>query len=102
MGYDCGDSYPFDFQLNWFPFGSKSKGELSPRSYPIQCERKWKYSFLGVVSLTFMTVISIYDPLRTSAMPGVQYNKALFPYMCDSISSCLWHVFSQICAIPAP
>ena len=27
---------------------SKSKGKLSPRSYPIQCERKWKYSFLSV------------------------------------------------------
>ena len=26
----------------------KSKGELLPRSYPIQCERKWKYSFLSV------------------------------------------------------
>ena len=30
------------------PFGSKSKGKLLPRSYPIQCERKWKYSFLSV------------------------------------------------------
>ena len=26
----------------------KSNGKLSPRSYPIQFERKWKYSFLGV------------------------------------------------------
>ena len=25
----------------------KSKRKLSPRSYPIQCERKWKYSFLS-------------------------------------------------------
>ena len=29
----------------WF---RKSKRKLSPRSYPIQCERKWKYSFLSV------------------------------------------------------
>ena len=48
MGYDRGDSFPFDFESNGFPFGSKSKGKLSPRSYPIQCERKWKCSFLSV------------------------------------------------------
>ena len=47
MGYDRGDCFPFDFEPNGIPFGSKSKGKLSPRSYPIQCERKWKYSFLS-------------------------------------------------------
>ena len=47
MGYERGDSFPFDFELNGIPFGFKSKGKLSPRSYPIQCERKWKYSFLS-------------------------------------------------------
>ena len=45
MGYDRGDSFPYDFELNGILFGSKSKGKLSPRSYPIQCERKCKYSF---------------------------------------------------------
>ena len=49
MGYDRGDSSPFDFEPNGMPFGSKSKGKLSPRSYPIQCDRKWKYSFLSVL-----------------------------------------------------
>ena len=34
MGYGCGDSFPFDFEPNRIPFGSKSKGKLSPRSYP--------------------------------------------------------------------
>ena len=29
------------------PIGSKSNGKLSPRTYPIQCERKWKHSFLS-------------------------------------------------------
>ena len=48
MGYDRGDSFPFDFEPNGNAFGSKLKGNLSPRSYPIQCERKWKYSFLSV------------------------------------------------------
>ena len=60
-------SIPFPFRLNgiwsWWqfsfrfsepnriPFGSKSKGKLSPQSYPIQFERKWKYSFLSQVPL---------------------------------------------------
>ena len=48
MGSDRGDSFPFDFEPNENLFGSKSKEKLSPRSYPIQCERKWKYSFLNV------------------------------------------------------
>ena len=48
MGYDHGDSFPFDFELNGIPFGSKSNGKLSPRSYPIQCEKNWKCSFFSV------------------------------------------------------
>ena len=48
MGYDRDDNFPFDFKPNGIPFGSKSKGKLSPRSYPIQCERNWKDSFLSV------------------------------------------------------
>ena len=47
MGYDRSDSFPFDFEPNGIPFDSKSKGKLSPRSYPIQSERKCKYSFLS-------------------------------------------------------
>ena len=47
MGYDRGNSFPFDFGTNGFPFGSKLKGKQSPRSFPIQCERKLKYSFLS-------------------------------------------------------
>ena len=48
MEYDRGDSFPFNFERNRIPFGSKSKEKLSPRSYPIQYERKWRHSFLGV------------------------------------------------------
>ena len=47
MGYDRGDSLPFNIEPNGIPFGSKSKGKLSPRLYPTQCEMKWKYSFLN-------------------------------------------------------
>ena len=51
MENDRGDSYLFDFEPNGISFGSKSKGKLSPRSYPIQKERKWKYSFLSASGL---------------------------------------------------
>ena len=39
---------PLDFEPNGIPFGSKSKGKLSPRSYSIRFERKWKHSFVSV------------------------------------------------------
>ena len=48
MGYDCGDSFIFDFEPNEIPFDSKSIGKLSPQPYPIRFENKWKYSFLSV------------------------------------------------------
>ena len=48
MGYDHSDSFPFDFEPNRILFGTKSKGKLSPRSYPILYEREWKSSFLSV------------------------------------------------------
>ena len=47
IGYDRGDSFPFDFEPNGIPFGSKSERKPSPRSYTIQREKKWKYSFLS-------------------------------------------------------
>ena len=47
MGYDRGDSIPFDFEPDGILFGSKSKGKLSPR-YHIKFERNWKSSFLSV------------------------------------------------------
>ena len=59
MGYNRGDSFPFDFEPNGIPFCSKLKGKLSPRSYPIQCERKWKDSFLSVSDM-FMGAQSLF------------------------------------------
>ena len=49
MGYDCGDSFPLDFEPNRIPFGSKSKGKLSSRSYPIQFDKKLNNSFLSAL-----------------------------------------------------
>ena len=61
MGYDRGDNFPFDFEPNEIPFGSKSKGKLPPRSYPIQYERKWQHSFLSVHYATHVFIsVSIY------------------------------------------
>ena len=51
MGYDRGNSFSFDFEQNGIPFGSKSKGKPSPRSYHIQFERKWRSSFLSACSV---------------------------------------------------
>ena len=49
MGYDRGaNRFLFDFEPNRIPFGSEWKGNLSPRPYTIQYERKWKYSFISV------------------------------------------------------
>ena len=51
MGYDRGDGFLLDFEPNGNPFGLKSVGKLSLRSYPIQFERKLKYSFLSVAEM---------------------------------------------------
>ena len=48
MEYDRGDSVPFYFEPNGIPFGSKSKGKLSPPPYLIQFERNWKHGFVSV------------------------------------------------------
>ena len=47
MGYGRGDSFPFYFEPNGIPYGSKLKGKLSPRPYPIRFERKWMHSSLS-------------------------------------------------------
>ena len=54
MGYDRGDNFPFDFEPNGNPFGSKSKGKLSPRSYPIQCE---------IGNIVFSVYVCVSEPI---------------------------------------
>ena len=80
MGYDRGDSFPFDFQPNGVPFHSKSKGKLSPRSYHIQFDRKWNTSFLSacatskkiVKSLKVFKVIKSHCKVITSFFEAVR------------------------------
>ena len=75
--YDRGDSSPFNFEPNRIPFGSKSKGKLSPRPYPIQCERKWNTSFLSGRSLIFS--------VNSSALPGyIESDKVFIMTMSQS------------------
>ena len=58
MGYNHGDSFPFDFEPNGIQFGLKSKEKLTQRSGPIQYERRWKNSFLGVGKIAVCFVIA--------------------------------------------
>ena len=71
MGYDRGDSFPSDYEPNEIPFGLKSKGKLSPRSYPIQFERKWKYSFLSVRESYFRFLSIILKHYHADSFPFV-------------------------------
>ena len=59
MEYDRGESFPSDFEPNEILIGSKSKGKLSPRPYPIQYERKWNTSLHNVGSLRTITAPAI-------------------------------------------
>ena len=68
MGYNRGDSFPFDFEPNVIPFGLKSKGKTSPRSYPIQCESKWKYSFLSA-QCRWLSVDRLFPQITPNKVP---------------------------------
>ena len=64
MWYDHGNCFPFDFEPNGITFGINSKGKLSPRSYPIQFERKWRCSFPSIPG----TIQGVANATRTSNM----------------------------------
>ena len=69
MGYDGGDSFHFDFEPNWNPFGSKSNVKLSPRSYAIQFERKWNISFLSIHLVGHSPRPGIWSPYLPALSP---------------------------------
>ena len=48
MEYDGGDSFPFDFESTGILFDWNSIWKLSPQSYSIKFERKWKSIYLSV------------------------------------------------------
>ena len=69
MGYDRGDSFPFDFEHKWNSIWfRKSKEKLSLRSYPIQCEWKWKHSFLSVRGMNIALFRAKYPMLLRSEL----------------------------------
>ena len=77
MGYVRGDSFPFNFELNGNPFGSKSEEKLSPRTYPIKFERKWNTSFLSAAcehifleGHQFRTELSLTTQIQNSDAKG--------------------------------
>ena len=78
MGYDRGDSFSFDFETNGIPFGSKSRGKLSPRSYPIQFKRKWNTSFLSVSFFTDMAANVASDNSSFNSTPELKEVRVLF------------------------
>ena len=59
MGCDSGDSFPFDFEPNENPSGSKLKGKLSPRSYPIHL--KGNRNIVFSVQQTTGAVVAVYN-----------------------------------------
>ena len=72
MGYVHGDSFPFNFEPNGIVFSSKSKGKLSPLSYPMRCERKCKYSFLSTKYFSVPTWVC----WKMTAMKEGQWNSS--------------------------
>ena len=91
MGYDRGDSFPFDFEPNGFPFGSKLKGKLSPRSDPIQFERKWNTSFLSATQL-FVQHFSatVRGNQLNGELSGWQFRIVSFQQLHKKLRSILW------------
>ena len=66
--------FSFQFLTKWNSIWfRKSKEKLSPRSYPIQCERKLKYSFLSVERLPDRkTVTDRLIAVRETVVPRYQ------------------------------
>ena len=99
MGYDRGDSFPFDFEHKWNSIWfRKCTGKQSPRSYPIECERKWKYSFVSVAingnleythrghctNISLFEAHTLNDSVLCSQTPNDQSRRIRFSFLGDS------------------
>ena len=72
MGYDRGDSFPFNFEPNGILFGSKLKRKLSLQSYLIQFEKKLKYNFsLCISNFDFKLYHFNLDPTHRYCSSGI-------------------------------
>ena len=85
---------------NGFPFGSKSKGKLSPRSYPIPIERKWNTCFLSVplwVNVLPKTTAIRRADVRETGVSRHQEGPIEAPLKPPVDHSTIIHVFSRWC-----
>ena len=81
-------SFRFRTKLNsiWF---KKSKRKLSPRSYPIQLERKWKYIFLADhgsrINIQHMKLIH-----KVVELSGIYY--VVIKIFCSALQFKFWYI----------
>ena len=84
MRYDHGDSFHFDFEPNGIPFGLKSKGKLSPRSYPIQCDR----NSAGTCSNCFIAYLFARLYSNNRFIPRISSDILMFVFILRTIIIC--------------
>ena len=92
MGYDCGDSFTFDFWTNWISIWLKIERKLSPQSYPIQFERKCNISFLIVQVIPQITT----DFRVNTALRHVVRSSFVFANSnCDWVTWITWFMLAN-------
>ena len=72
--YDRSDSFPFDYEPNGIPFGSRSKGKLSVQSFPFQFERKKNLIFSVIVSKTLKNIANNGTSIKLKHPSIVKYH----------------------------
>ena len=91
MGYDRGDSFPFDLEPNGIPFGLKSNGKPSSRSYPKTARQKISAVKCRIMSckltanerkksFVFAGYIKVYDELPDEVIPSSSINIFYGPF----------------------
>ena len=87
-------SFRYSRQPNRNLFGSKAKGKLSPRLYPIQFERKWETSFVSVIHLMTLS-IRLYIQRNRSPFEWNMIVLAIFPFSLEPITEYCYLVPSK-------
>ena len=77
MGYDRGDSFPFDFESNGVPFGSKRKENCHHDHIPFNA----KGNGIRVFSVQ-CTVRKVLFTLHNILVTGVPYKTVIFVFTC--------------------
>ena len=92
MWYDRGDRF-------WTKWKIHLVQKLSPRSYPIHCERKWKYSFLSVNSLKNKSKFTLIEFNSVESVECIQLAKKTHKYInsLNQLNICKTFRKIQIC-----